>query len=778
MPSKPMRKVEFASCECAFELSESNSVSMDMDFNKLDMNCPSAWSLICAGNTKGCFQLESRLGRSMSKRLKPSNIEELAALISIMRPGCISGDTKISINRYIHKDGNARFQKAKIRDIVNNPQKFPQILSYDETSGKFISNKVINAFYSGDKECFKVIIQSNERRKSDDGKKDYKLECTADHKLLTLTGWKQLKDIKIGERILVNNRKGRKIGLGTKSFRQRCYNTYQHKCIFCDWSKGSLDVNHITGNRFTNNNPNNLCYMCPNHHREFTEGGISVRKANKYRLKYKLPKTIDGKWCKVVDKISVGIKDVYDISMTSPHNNFIAGGVIVHNCLEAIRDNKSVSNHFIDKKNGQEEIDYFHSSLEPILRNTYGEMVYQEQAMEICQTIAGFDLAEADMLRKAIGKKKPEEMSKLKLLFMKKTEETGILTPQQAEEIFGWIQKSQRYSFNKSHAVSYALNAYLSAYAKAHFPNKFFASYLKFAKDKIDPLQEIQELVNNANIMGVTINSPKLATMNKEFALETDGSITFGLTNIKGVGDSVYSKLIELTKDTNLNNLSYIDSLFLLDKINSIAAKAMICVGAITRIEFGRQKMLFDYNIIQKLTEKEKKIAQTIPHKSLEALLQYLVSQKIIARRRDIIQSFLLSIKNPPYSLEDSYEWIADIERCHLGAAITCQKIDGCDLELANCDCKDLFTDVHPKNIVLGAEISDISVIRTKKGANPGQEMAFIKIIDGSGGADLVAFPEEYLQYKDLLILDNTIMFKIEPSKQKDAFIIKKCWQI
>ena len=266
--------------------------------------------------------------------------------------------------------------------------------------------------------------------------------------------------------------------------------------------------------------------------------------------------------------------------------------------------------------------------------------------------------------------------------------------------------------------------------------------------------------------------------MNKEFALETDGSITFGLTNIKGVGDSVYSKLIELTKDTNLNNLSYIDSLFLLDKINSIAAKAMICVGAITRIEFGRQKMLFDYNIIQKLTEKEKKIAQTIPHKSLEALLQYLVSQKIIARRRDIIQSFLLSIKNPPYSLEDSYEWIADIERCHLGAAITCQKIDGCDLELANCDCKDLFTDVHPKNIVLGAEISDISVIRTKKGANPGQEMAFIKIIDGSGGADLVAFPEEYLQYKDLLILDNTIMFKIEPSKQKDAFIIKKCWQI
>ena len=119
-------------------------------------------------------------------------------------------------------------------------------------------------------------------------------------------------------------------------------------------------------------------------------------------------------------------------------------------CLEAVRDNKTVSNHYIDKKNGLESVDYFHPCLEPVLKNTYGEMVYQEQAMEITKVVAGFDLQEADMLRKAIGKKKPEEMAKVKQKFLIGAKEIGIVTDKEAEEIFGWIEKSQRYSFTLS----------------------------------------------------------------------------------------------------------------------------------------------------------------------------------------------------------------------------------------------------------------------------------------------------------------------------------------
>ncbi|MFN9900860.1 MAG: DNA polymerase III subunit alpha, partial [bacterium] len=109
----------------------------------------------------------------------------------------------------------------------------------------------------------------------------------------------------------------------------------------------------------------------------------------------------------------------------------------------------------------------------------------------------------------------------------------------EAEQIFGWIEKSQRYSFNKSHAVSYAMNAYLSAYAKAHFPKIFFASYLRFAKDKIDPQDEIKALVQNASEMEINVVTPDLRNLNKYFILKND-KIYFGLTDIKGVGDSVY----------------------------------------------------------------------------------------------------------------------------------------------------------------------------------------------------------------------------------------------
>ena len=532
-----MRKLQFDECSCSFGADKDNNIHFDTNLDQINLECKATWNMISNGNTKGCFQLESRLGQMMAKKLKPENIEQLAALISIMRPGC----------------------------------------------------------------------------------------------------------------------------------------------------------------------------------------------------------------------------------------------------LEAIRDGKSVSNHFIDKKNNEEEIDYFHSCLESVLKNTYGEMVYQEQAMEICQVVADFDLSEADMLRKAIGKKKPEEMAKIKLLFMEKSKQKNIINENQAEELFSWIEKSQRYSFNKSHAVSYALNGYLSAYAKAHFTEKFFASYLKFAKDKIDPLKEIQELVNNANEMGVDVRKPDIRKLNKEFILDKDNKIYFGLTNIKGVGDSVFNKIMNLIESENINiaDIKYVDLLLFLDKINSTAAKGIISVGALEYIGVSRNKMLFDYDIIQNLTNKEKTTASKCENKTnIEYALHHILSGKILSKRADVIKSSLISIKNPPYSLEDTYEWIANTEKYYLGASITCQKIDGCDLELANCECKDLLKSSYQKNIVLGAEILEINVIKTKKGISPGKEMAFLKVADGTGSIDLVAFPEEYSSYNQLLSIDNTIMFKIEPSKKRDSFIIKKCWQI
>ncbi|HAI40387.1 MAG TPA: DNA polymerase III subunit alpha, partial [Maribacter sp.] len=114
--------------------------------------------------------------------------------------------------------------------------------------------------------------------------------------------------------------------------------------------------------------------------------------------------------------------------------------------LKAIVDGKTMTQHFVDRKNGVEEITYLHSSLEPILKGTQGVLVYQEQSMQIAQQLAGFDLQEADNLRKAIGKKKADLMAKVKGSFLKGASKKGVVSDEVAEEIFSWIEKSSRYA--------------------------------------------------------------------------------------------------------------------------------------------------------------------------------------------------------------------------------------------------------------------------------------------------------------------------------------------
>jgi DNA polymerase-3 subunit alpha len=303
-------------------------------------------------------------------------------------------------------------------------------------------------------------------------------------------------------------------------------------------------------------------------------------------------------------------------------------------CLEAYRDGKSVSNHYIDKKNGSESIDFFHPALEESLKSTYSEMVYQEQAMQISQKIAGFNLQEADMLRKAIGKKKPEEMAKVKKKFIEGAKRVQIVGESEAEEIFGWIEKSQRYSFNKSHAISYAINAYMSAYAKAHFPRIFFASYLRFAKDKIDPQQEIKELVRNATEMDIVVSIPDLRHLNEFFILKNK-IIYFGLTDIKGVGQSVFKKILVLTKDIDLKTTTWLEILTgLLLHINSTASKALISAGALDYMQKNRTEMLFEYDICSSLTKKELEsltevIKENKPKNLKDALGVVLLTKKV-----------------------------------------------------------------------------------------------------------------------------------------------------
>jgi len=213
---------------------------------------------------------------------------------------------------------------------------------------------------------------------------------------------------------------------------------------------------------------------------------------------------------------------------------------------------------FINRKHGREKIDYFFDSmskdLEPILKPTYGLIVYQEQVMQIVQVIAGFTLGEADLVRRAMGKKKAEEMARISKEFVEKASKKGH-DPKEAKELFDLIEKFAGYGFNKSHSAAYALVTYQTAWLKHYYP-EFFMTHL--INSEITNTDKFVRYIQEAKDLGIDISKPDVKTSTNEFSV-INGNIVFGLKAIKGVGTGA-SKIIELV-DTLEDNATILDLL-------------------------------------------------------------------------------------------------------------------------------------------------------------------------------------------------------------------------
>ena len=278
----------------------------------------------------------------------------------------------------------------------------------------------------------------------------------------------------------------------------------------------------------------------------------------------------------------------------------------------------SMTEHYCKRKNLEEEVERYHGAIDPILSPTYNVLAYQEQSMKIAVAVANFNLQEADVLRKAIGKKLPEEMAKVKKLFLEKSKEAQIVSINQAEEIFGWIEKSQRYAFNKSHSASYGETGYACAYNKTHFPLAFYNSWLTFAQEKPEPHAEIAELVNDARITSsIRIRPPDIRFLKDR--VHSDGeNIYFGLQDIKGIGESqikrLHHSLIELNIDkSKLTSMDWMTFLMNFgDEISSTAMTAFIRSGALSCFKIDRVIMIKDYEIWNELTKKERALRAEI----------------------------------------------------------------------------------------------------------------------------------------------------------------------
>jgi DNA polymerase-3 subunit alpha len=246
---------------------------------------------------------------------------------------------------------------------------------------------------------------------------------------------------------------------------------------------------------------------------------------------------------------------------------------------------------YINRKHGREPIEYPFPELEPILKETYGVWVYQEQIMKASQILAGFTPGEADTLRKAIGKKKKEVMQEMREKFIKGAVERGY-PEKKIVELWEDIEKFASYSFNKSHSVAYGYLSYWTAYMKVYYPEEFFA--VKFSMEKSD--RKFINLINDARTnFGIQILPPDINKSDADFVIEDRKKIRFGLARIKGVGEET-ARLIVSKRNGRWKSLAdFVKSV----KVNKKVLEALIKAGAFDFTGMSRAEML------SKLSEKD-----------------------------------------------------------------------------------------------------------------------------------------------------------------------------
>jgi len=383
---------------------------------------------------------------------------------------------------------------------------------------------------------------------------------------------------------------------------------------------------------------------------------------------------------------------------------------------------------YTDRKHGKKAITYIFPELEPILGETYGIIVYQEQVMRIAVEIAGFSMAKADMLRKAMGKKKQEIIDREGQNFIDGAVEKGF-PKAKVRELWNQIVPFAKYGFNKSHSVAYAHVAYLTAYLKAHYPAHFMAAMLTSEASNTDKLSQY---LARSRQMGMEILPPDINTSLQAFSVE-DGGIRFGMTAIKGLGDAAIEPLIEAREAAGgFESMSHFLGSLPARTVNQKALECMAKAGCFDRFNVTRKGVLDNLDQLVEMTTRERE-------------------------QRELGQGFLFS-DLPSESLEEeirSADRAEDQDRLAWEREVLGFYLSGHPLEAyrpqldryADCSVEELSSRFAEgaESATIGGMISGLKVIPIKKeGRNHGRKLAVFYLEDANGSVRAVAFPDTF----------------------------------
>lgn len=398
--------------------------------------------------------------------------------------------------------------------------------------------------------------------------------------------------------------------------------------------------------------------------------------------------------------------------------------------------NSGMVDQFINCKNGREKIKYLHPSLEEVLKETYGVILYQEQVMKIANIMANYSLGEADLLRRAMGKKDFNIMNENKEKFIKRSIENGYLE-KTANEIFDLIYKFAGYGFNKSHSAAYAMLSYFTAYLKVHYKTFYYAALMT---SDISNLDNIAIYVNDARKHGVKILMPDVNKPSDIFRVKND-VIVFSLAAIKNVG----TKLAKNIKDDFSKNGKYKDILeFCLRTIdlglNKKSLEALIYSGALDSLNGNRREKI---ESVEKLLDRVSKIKK-------EDSIQQL---RIFAKDEKIVDTFSLSIKE-----EFSSDEIIKKEIEHLGFFTSEYPLDKYMkyLELCNFNIIDINDLEENKIYNFYGIIKNLEIKNTKNN----NKIAFFNLDCYGKNEKVIVFPKDFKKYSNFIKEDNIIYMK------------------
>jgi len=397
------------------------------------------------------------------------------------------------------------------------------------------------------------------------------------------------------------------------------------------------------------------------------------------------------------------------------------------------------------RKHGTEEIEYPDPRVEPVLKETYGIMVYQEQVMQMAQIVGGYSLGGADLLRRAMGKKKPEEMAKHRAIFREGAARNGV-DEAKADAVFDTMEKFAGYGFNKSHAAAYALVSYQTAWLKAHYPAEFMAAVLSSDMDNTD---KVVNFLNEARALGLTVLPPDINASAYMFEATDAKTIRYGLGAVKGVGRGAVENVVEARRRGPYADLADFCRRVDPQKLNKRVFEALILSGSLDALGPNRATLMAQLPECVRAAEQQARDAMSgqndmfgaaspaAPALVLPEVEEWPIAQRL-AGERDTLGHYLSGHPTDAWR-----ELIADVATCAIG------EIDR-HYRPPSGERRSRFADLQPFTLAG-------SVVGVRK---QGDSRAFVTVEDASGKFEAVLYRESWIEYGPLLTRDAILVFE------------------